>query len=63
MAYYKAVMTPVKTPGGRYRTHLRAVDVVFTALNDEDAERRVHDSIVRLFVNSGDDFHVDLQKL
>jgi hypothetical protein len=59
MPLYKAVLVPRKTPGGRHRSHLRAVDVVFTAKDGEDAARMVHGSIVRLFLNSGDDFDVE----
>jgi hypothetical protein len=63
MAHYKAAFTPRKSPAGRYKSHLRAVDVIFTAPDDEEAKRRVRDNIVAMFIRSGDDFDVELQKL
>lgn len=63
MAHYKATLTPAKTPGGRWRTHMRAVDVAFTAKNDDEAERRVRQSVVSMFVGSGDDFAYKLTRL
>lgn len=58
--YYKVTLTPKKTAKGQWTSHVRSVDIVLTASSDEDAERRVHESVVGMFVRTGVDFYVSL---
>jgi transposase-like protein len=47
----------------RFTTHLRNIQIIFTAKDDEQAEEMIRKFLATLFVNSGVDFFPDWKRI